>query len=399
MSSDTVDYLSEDTLVNNYKFCCISIVSPQSTQKCKQMGVMIRGGYETQGEALERIHELKESGNQYNIWVGQIGYWLPVCFNKEVTPAKQLELLNMEMKNKITQKMNQDNEYNQRREDLKQKIKEEQDEIKKQVAEVEAASQIEDVTDVETSTQVENATETTSEIVDVVETSTQVENASETSTQVENVTETSTQVENVTETSTQVENASETTSEIEAVAETSTQVSSQIEDVSDQVEKIEITEPIDSSKILESFDKNISQNKLKNDPLIDGQSWVCLSFITPPNTEADNTTWGLKVRGIFDSLDEANELAENLQKTDSYNHIFVASMCKWLSWDPSPDEIKNTKYENSTLNTIFDNKDENKKNLDIFNEVQKKEQLERSLQESMDESSQNQKEIIDKIFD
>ena len=74
-------------------------------------------------------------------------------------------------------------------------------------------------------------------------------------------------------------------------------------------------------------------------------------------------------------------------------------MCKWLSWDPSPDEIKNTKYENSTLNTIFDNKDENKKNLDIFNEVQKKEQLEQSLQESMDESSQNQKEIIDKIFD
>jgi hypothetical protein len=365
MSTEIKDYLSEDTLLNEYKFCCISIVSPYSSQKCDNLGVIIRGGYETQEEALERIEELKQEGNQYNIWIGQIGYWLPICFNTQMTCEKQLEELNLNMKNKISTKMKQDNEFNRRKDEMKQKIQEEQDEIKRNLLLQEEQDEIK--------RNLLLHEEQTAENEDNLDNAENEDNSYNED---------------------NLENSSQSLNQ--EVNENSNQ---NIKQVDDEIQQLKITEPIDTSKIINSFDSTLKKNKLKNDSLIDGQSWVCVSFLTPPDDHSDRTVFGLKVRGIFETMDGANELAEKLQKIDTYNHIFVASMCKWLKWDPSPDDIKSNKYENSTLNTIFENKETNKKDLDVFNEIQKKEDLEQSLQESLDESSQNQKEIIDKIFD
>ena len=141
---------------------------------------------------------------------------------------------------------------------------------------------------------------------------------------------------------------------------------------------------------------DVTSGKLEpDDNPLKNQTWCCLSFLTPTNSRV----YGLKIRGVFSSLEDANELAKNLQRTDIYNHIYVASVGNWLKWDPDPTEIKDQIYENETLNSIFKNKEENSKNLDIFNEQQRTEELEYNMEKELEESSKNQKEIIDKIFE
>ena len=361
MSNKIEDYLSEDTLVDNKKFCCLSVVSPDSQQKCDQMSVILRGAYETYDEAVERVNYLQNKrNNKYNVWVGQIGYWLPICFDESITPEKQLELLNEEMKNKIKTKVQDNLNYKKRTQDMKDKIKEEQEIIKQKNKEAEEAAAAKEAAAAEEAAEVEEVAEATeaAEVKEVEE----------------------------------VEEATEAAPAMPAVGEVSAPATQEETDVANELNKCNID---NSNNPIKKSDKNDYNHKLTDDNPLKNQTWCCLSFLTPTNSRV----YGLKIRGVFSSLEDANELAKNLQRTDIYNHIYVASVGNWLKWDPDPTEIKEQIYENETLNSIFKNKEENSKNLDIFNEQQRTEELEYNMEKELEESSKNQKEIIDKIFE
>ena len=87
------------------------------------------------------------------------------------------------------------------------------------------------------------------------------------------------------------------------------------------------------------------------------------------------TIRGLKVRGSYDSYDEASHRAKNLQKLDPSFNVFVGQVGFWLPWDPSPTDIPKQEYAEDQLNTLMKCYKENENKKDEFFESQKRERL------------------------
>jgi hypothetical protein len=84
------------------------------------------------------------------------------------------------------------------------------------------------------------------------------------------------------------------------------------------------------------------------------------------------TIRGLKVRGTFGNVKEAEIKAKKLQNKDKYHNIFMAEVGKWTPWDPSPHEIKEQEYNNEQLNTLMKKYRENEDSREQFFEQRTK---------------------------
>lgn len=92
---------------------------------------------------------------------------------------------------------------------------------------------------------------------------------------------------------------------------------------------------------------------LTEDDPMPGQNWVCLSFLAPEIERIKNCSLrGIKVRGVFNKREDADEHAEKLRKKDPDFDIFVGEVGKWLPWDPDPEQIENEKWQEKELNHI-----------------------------------------------
>ena len=166
------------------------------------------------------------------------------------------------------------------------------------------------------------------------------------------------------------------------------------------------------------------QDFLESDKQIRGQNYVCLSFISPENVlknkeifkmqsylrhlvnekkidldeeyinnledkykdylfnkeehleqefykqnDFKTTVRGIKVRGTYDTLQEAQSRAKKLQKMDKHFNVYVGQVGFWLPWDPTPNSIENQEYFESELNSLVK---KYKENQDEKNTLQKK---------------------------
>lgn len=68
---------------------------------------------------------------------------------------------------------------------------------------------------------------------------------------------------------------------------------------------------------------------------------------------------GIKVRGSYDSLEEAQARAERLRKMDPNFHVYVGAVGCWCPWSPDPNEIQNAEYSETQLNTLMKKYKEN----------------------------------------
>ena len=148
---------------------------------------------------------------------------------------------------------------------------------------------------------------------------------------------------------------------------------------------------------------------LEADDQVRGQNYVCLSFVSPENVlknkdvffvheffkkmcekyELSNdqlqekykdfiysngeqledmfhkendfktTVRGLKVRGVYDTLKEAQIRAKVLQRKDKNFNVFVGQVGFWLPWDPHPHKVDNQEYFESELNNLVKKYKEN----------------------------------------
>lgn len=87
------------------------------------------------------------------------------------------------------------------------------------------------------------------------------------------------------------------------------------------------------------------------------------------------TVRGLKVRGTYDTFEEAQHRAKTLQKLDPSFSVFVGQVGFWLPWDPRPSEIQNQEYAEDQLNNLMKNYKDNEVKKDEFFESQKRERL------------------------
>jgi uncharacterized protein (DUF2461 family) len=69
---------------------------------------------------------------------------------------------------------------------------------------------------------------------------------------------------------------------------------------------------------------------------------------------------GIKVRGVYDSIEEAKVRCEHLKKLDQNKfQIYIGEVGCWCPWNPNPDEIKDQQYAVDSLNTLMHEYDKN----------------------------------------
>ena len=101
---------------------------------------------------------------------------------------------------------------------------------------------------------------------------------------------------------------------------------------------------------------------------------------------------GVKVRGVYETIKEAEIKAKQLQKRDRSFHVFVGSVGQWLPWDPCADRIQNEEYLESELNTLMQEYKKNEVNKDMFYEDQKREKKDTALKEKMNADKEREKQ-------
>jgi hypothetical protein len=75
---------------------------------------------------------------------------------------------------------------------------------------------------------------------------------------------------------------------------------------------------------------------------------------------------GIKVRGVYDTVEQAKLRCETLKKKDPYFHIYVAQVGCWLPYESHiASNVENQEYTESELNTLMKHYKENKENKDM----------------------------------
>ena len=92
---------------------------------------------------------------------------------------------------------------------------------------------------------------------------------------------------------------------------------------------------------------------------------------------------GVKVRGVYQSRQEAELRASKLHKTDQNFHVYVGQVGYWLPWDPNADKIEDEHFTDSQLNELMQKYKENNVNKDIFYEEQKRDKIKAAQEERL----------------
>jgi hypothetical protein len=91
---------------------------------------------------------------------------------------------------------------------------------------------------------------------------------------------------------------------------------------------------------------------------------------------------GLKVRGVYDTLQEAQARSQKLRKMENNKFsIFVAQVGCWCPWSPNPDNIEDQEFAETELNTLMKKYKENTDNKTEFFE-QRKDDMKKQIAQS-----------------
>lgn len=85
---------------------------------------------------------------------------------------------------------------------------------------------------------------------------------------------------------------------------------------------------------------------------VSGQSYACVSFVSPHSTQKSEQM-GMKIRGVFSTLEEAQAHAKKIITSDNVFDTFVCSLYEWVLVPPDPDKITDEHYSDEKLNEII----------------------------------------------
>lgn len=107
---------------------------------------------------------------------------------------------------------------------------------------------------------------------------------------------------------------------------------------------------------------------------VPGQLYALISLVGPELPQK-NEKFGLKIRGVFNTREEAANHAKRLQKEDATFDIYVVDMYKWLLIPPDRDKIEDVHYQNEKLEEIMTKYRENQRMAAAMFEKRKKDMI------------------------
>ncbi len=119
--------------------------------------------------------------------------------------------------------------------------------------------------------------------------------------------------------------------------------------------------------------------------MVKKQNFCIISMLTPnafPEGKReeykDQKILGIKVRGVFETYEEARKQAEQLQKLDKFHNIFVGEVGKWLPFDVDISKTETEDgpvYREKSLNTYMKAYKDSLKEEEVEEKQRKDEQL------------------------
>ena len=129
---------------------------------------------------------------------------------------------------------------------------------------------------------------------------------------------------------------------------------------------------------------------LFEDPPMSGQRFALVSIVGPHMPQKCDT-WGLKIRGVAGTLEEAKSTSKRIMSIDENYDIYTVEVGKFFPLAVEPHQVTDVEYQNSQLNTLIKTYLENKRNAnDMFNK-RKNEMIEEAIREG-----QNQEEMANR---
>jgi polyhydroxyalkanoate synthesis regulator protein len=131
---------------------------------------------------------------------------------------------------------------------------------------------------------------------------------------------------------------------------------------------------------------------LSEDQPIPSQKYALISIVGP-NMNQKCSVYGLKVRGVCDSLESAKVLTKKLMKFDKDYDIYTVDVGKFVPLAVEPYDVSNVEYENEQLNALVKNYLENKEKANEHWQERKQEMMKDAIREGQLEG---QKELANK---
>ena len=83
-----------------------------------------------------------------------------------------------------------------------------------------------------------------------------------------------------------------------------------------------------------------------------GQNFALISVVSPDSTQKSKTC-GVKIKGVFETIEIAKMEATRLMQNDSTFDIFLVEVGKWLPIPPDKQMIESQEYQDNFLNEII----------------------------------------------
>jgi hypothetical protein len=99
---------------------------------------------------------------------------------------------------------------------------------------------------------------------------------------------------------------------------------------------------------------------------------------------------GIKVRGSYETLPEAQRRAEAIKKKDQYCDTYIAEVGCWCPWDPSPHQVDEEVHAETELNTLMKKYKENVDEGKVLYEQRRKDLTEKSKAHAKREASKTE---------
>jgi hypothetical protein len=147
----------------------------------------------------------------------------------------------------------------------------------------------------------------------------------------------------------------------------------------DKLKKVQILADA-AHKATDSIEVNLATDTLK----VPSQNWALVSFVSPTSNQK-STSIGMKIRGVFDTREEATEHIKRLIRLDPMFDIFICEMYNWCLVPPDPELISDQNYQEEQLNCLVS---EYRKN-QIFAKEHFEERKRELMEQAADEAKRN----------
>lgn len=91
---------------------------------------------------------------------------------------------------------------------------------------------------------------------------------------------------------------------------------------------------------------------LDEDKPIPGQLFYIASFVSPEGV-MNCKVRGLKIRGVYGTMSEAQHKIEELKQKDKYFDMYIGEVGKWNPWNADASQVESVKYRNKKLDKIM----------------------------------------------